>query len=61
MKTSTSVYYQISTSQGLNLVEEFDNWKDVEDWEKENSDSHPDWRITSYSIKQIVVIGTWLK
>lgn len=61
MKTYTSVKYEISTSQGLNIIEVFYHWIEVEDWEKENRELHPNQRVTGYSIKQVIRTENWLK
>lgn len=61
MKTQTVVTYEISNGLGANILEVFDTWEEVLQWERANDKEHPDWRVTRYQVKQIVVTETILK
>ena len=61
MKTQTFVTYEISNGLGANILEVFDTWEEVLHWEKANEKEHPDWRVTRYQVKQIVITETILK
>lgn len=59
MKTQTFVQYRILSLDG-DVIDVFDTWEDVEDWQQRNGKEHPDWQITRYKIKQVVTTETFL-
>lgn len=59
MKTQTFVQYRI-LSLDNEVLDVYDTWEEVEDWQQCNEKEHPDWQITRYKIKQVVTTETFL-
>lgn len=59
MKTQMHIQYRILKVNN-DVIDVFDAFEEVENWQHRNEKEHPDWRISRYKIKQVVTIETFL-